>query len=214
MVLVKDCNYTDEDRMLRDAIVCSALNSKVREKCLDLGDELTSDKAVSIGQNYETSQESMKVIGKDEYAKVHAIRKQAEHYQKKEKGILKPYKSKPYKPSPSTKQTKCTKCGYDATHKVCPAKNKTCAICQKKKYFAAVCRKRDTKCENTHQVEENYSSDESGIDYTHLVHAIGNATSSEWYETVKVEGKPVYMQIDTGAVTSILPYSWLKNQSC
>ena len=47
---------------------------QVQEKCLDEGDKLTLEKAIQIGQNHETSHASLKVIGDDEDAKVHAIR--------------------------------------------------------------------------------------------------------------------------------------------
>ena len=33
-ILAKDCGYTDEDSMIRDAIVCHALHSRVRENVL------------------------------------------------------------------------------------------------------------------------------------------------------------------------------------
>ncbi len=71
--LVKDCGYTD--RMIRDVIVCHAWHSRVREKCLNKGDELTLDIAISIGQNHETSQESLKIISKEEDSKVHSVKK-------------------------------------------------------------------------------------------------------------------------------------------
>ncbi len=35
-VLVKDCGYKEEERMVRDAIVFSCKHTKVREKCIDL----------------------------------------------------------------------------------------------------------------------------------------------------------------------------------
>ena len=47
---------------------------QVQEKCLDEGDKLTLEKAIQIGQNHETSHASLKVIGDDEDAKVHAVR--------------------------------------------------------------------------------------------------------------------------------------------
>ena len=69
-ILVKDCGYQDANRMLRDAIVLRSRHDAVREKCLDEGDELMLEKAVKIGQNYETSQESLKAINSGEDAKV------------------------------------------------------------------------------------------------------------------------------------------------
>lgn len=39
-ILVKDCDYQEPDRMLRDGIVLRAKHDAVREKCLDEGDGL------------------------------------------------------------------------------------------------------------------------------------------------------------------------------
>ncbi|KAL9972661.1 hypothetical protein ACROYT_G019013 [Oculina patagonica] len=47
-ILVKDCGYQEEERMVRDAIVFHCKHPKVREKCLDLADELTCEKAIEI----------------------------------------------------------------------------------------------------------------------------------------------------------------------
>ena len=44
-VLVKDCGYKDEERMVRDAIVFRCKYTKVREKCIDSGDALTLEKS-------------------------------------------------------------------------------------------------------------------------------------------------------------------------
>ena len=48
--------------MVRDAIVLRSSSQAVKEKCLEKGDELTLDMAISIGQNYESAQDSMQAI--------------------------------------------------------------------------------------------------------------------------------------------------------
>ena len=74
-ILVKNCGYEAmEDRMVRDAIVLRAHHPAVREKCLDMGDDLTLEKSVSIGQNHEITLETQKAIEGDEDAKVHTVR--------------------------------------------------------------------------------------------------------------------------------------------
>ena len=40
-ILVKNCGYQEEERMVRDAIVFRCKHPKVREKCLDQADALT-----------------------------------------------------------------------------------------------------------------------------------------------------------------------------
>ena len=59
-IVVKDCGYQEEERIVRDAIVFRCKHAKVREKCLDLADSLTCEKAVEIGQNHETNLSSLK----------------------------------------------------------------------------------------------------------------------------------------------------------
>ena len=61
--------------MVRDAIVFRCKHSKVREKCLDLADELTLEKAVKIGRTHETNLDSLKKLAKDEDPTVNVVEK-------------------------------------------------------------------------------------------------------------------------------------------
>ena len=45
-ILVKDCEFKEEDRMVRDAIVLRSYYPQVQEKFLDEGDKLTLEKAI------------------------------------------------------------------------------------------------------------------------------------------------------------------------
>lgn len=74
-ILVKDCGYQEEERMVRDAIVFRCKHSKVREKCLDLAVELTLEKAVKIGRTHETNLDSLKKLAKDEDPTVNIVEK-------------------------------------------------------------------------------------------------------------------------------------------
>ena len=190
----------------------------MREKCLDKGDELTLDIAISIGQNHETSQESLKIISKEEDSKVHSVEKR--HFSK---SAEQPHKGgntrKPQhgrSPAERTQQRYgkssqgaqssdhlCNKCEYSSTHSKCPAKNERCSICHKLNHFAAVCCQR----KSTHLADETEIDYASNNDYAHLISSVGDNNSNEWYETVKVAGKSVRMQIDTRAVQSIMPHN-------
>ena len=72
-VLVKDSRYQEEERMVRDAIVFRCKHPKVREKCLDQADALTWEKAIEIGQNYETNLSSLKKLASDEDPTVNTL---------------------------------------------------------------------------------------------------------------------------------------------
>ena len=72
-ILVKDCGYAEENRMLRDAILLRSSHAAVREKYLEKGDDLTLDIVIGIGENYETSQEIVRAIGIFEDQTVHVL---------------------------------------------------------------------------------------------------------------------------------------------
>ena len=65
-IFVKDCDYQEEERMVRDAIFFRRKCTKVREKYLDLAKELTLEKAVEIGRNHEINLNSLKKLSKGE----------------------------------------------------------------------------------------------------------------------------------------------------
>ena len=65
-LLVKDCGYENEDRMLRDAIVLRSLHSRVQEKCLEEGNALTLERALQIGRNHELLLTNMKTITEED----------------------------------------------------------------------------------------------------------------------------------------------------
>ena len=202
-ILVKDCGFKEEDRMVRDVIVLRSYHPQVQEKCLDKGDKFTMEKAIQIGQNHETFHASLKVIGDDEDAKVHAVRPYSP--QKKQRGTEKGQG----KPTPKSSQAEargsakatagaCGRCGYRSTHGKCPATDKECIRCHKREYFAKVCRSKvkPSRPRKFHTVDA-WSSDE---EYAHLVNAVTdwNAKSGRWWAVVKIDNAlSVKVQLDT-----------------
>lgn len=59
-LLVKDCNYTNSDEMVRDRIVFTTNSPRVREKLLNQGPKLTIEKAIDIARSHELSQVQLK----------------------------------------------------------------------------------------------------------------------------------------------------------
>ena len=137
-ILVKDCGYVEEDRMLRDTIMLRSSHAAVREKCLEKGDDLTLEMAIGIGQNYETSQESMRAIGIDEDPTIDAVKTGKSNAPRRSynrpQSRFTQHRFKKKAPN-----TKCMKCGYDHNHARCPAKDSNCNYCRKKGHFAAMC---------------------------------------------------------------------------
>ena len=72
-ILVKDCGYQEEERMVRHAIVFRCKHPKVREKCLDQADALTCEKAIEIGRNYEINLSSLRKLASDEDPTVNTL---------------------------------------------------------------------------------------------------------------------------------------------
>ena len=54
MLLVKDCNYIDEDRQVGDQFVCGVSDDDLKKKLLEKGNALTWIQAVSIGTQPQT----------------------------------------------------------------------------------------------------------------------------------------------------------------
>ena len=235
-ILVKDCGYTEEDRMVRDCIVLRSFHEKVKEKCIDEGDTLTLAKAVDIGRNYETQLDSMNAIRGAE-GNVNAVRdaRQTRTRPRQTTGRHNQSNRNQNNRNPSYRnqsnsnqgnqraKKQCSKCGYDRHDKqeTCPAKDKTCDYCNGRNHFAKVCFKKKNK-ETTNQVEESsYENEENsefsdyeddGDMYLHPVYAVDENTGrqemdDEWYEYVEVQRKKVRMQLDTGTKRCTLPYS-------
>ncbi|CAC5360351.1 unnamed protein product [Mytilus coruscus] len=72
-VWVKDCQYANPDRMVRDGIVFGTKSSKVREKLINEGSELTLEKALDIARTYELSQRQLQTIKIGEDPNVNSI---------------------------------------------------------------------------------------------------------------------------------------------
>ena len=59
MPLVKDCNYIDEDRQVRDQFMYGVSDDHLKKKLLEKGNTLTRTQAVSIGKAHETTNQEV-----------------------------------------------------------------------------------------------------------------------------------------------------------
>ena len=227
-MLVKDCGYKEDDRMVRDAIVLRSFHKEVQEKCLEKGNDLTLDAAISIGRNHEASQESLSTINNyDEDTSVtHAVATRNRSYGKDNyRGNRAASNSTRSGTRPKQKQkndtsNSCNRCGY-ARHKkndICPAINQHCGYCNKRNHFASVCRQKSSANhidEHNHAPEDDNLSESSDIEQqysvgsvrqfqTDLISSVGN-DDDEWYEDINIEDQTVRVQIDTGTKESIMP---------
>ena len=84
LLLVKDCNYVDEDRQVRDRFVYGVSDEELKKRLLEKGNTLTRVEAIAIGKVYESTKievqecsanrtsekESIKAVSKDKPKKV------------------------------------------------------------------------------------------------------------------------------------------------
>ena len=84
LLLVKDCNYVDEDRQVRDQFVYGVSDEELKKRLLEKGNTLTRAEAITIGKAYVSikievqecsanrspTKESIKAVSKDKPKKV------------------------------------------------------------------------------------------------------------------------------------------------
>ncbi|XP_052242403.1 uncharacterized protein LOC127852487 [Dreissena polymorpha] len=69
----RDCNFRDTDDMIRDRIVFGTNSSKIREKLINIGAELTLDKAIQIAQSLEYSQKQLRTMTEQDVHRIHTM---------------------------------------------------------------------------------------------------------------------------------------------
>ena len=60
-----DCRFDNPDEMIRDRIVFGCSSLKLREKLINIGENLTLDKALETAQTFEYSREQLKAMASD-----------------------------------------------------------------------------------------------------------------------------------------------------
>ena len=213
-ILVKDCGYQEEERMVRDAIVFRCKHPKVREKCLDQADALTCEKAIDIGRNYETNLSSLKRLASDEDPTVNALNqdkrppwnrrlRSKKSKEKTEKGAeAKEVESK----------HKCGRCGHDKAHKKCQAMGQQCRHCKKMNHFSKFCLSKEVHlvvADSDQETDEEESEDESL--YVYSVKSSSVPEDEQFYEVIMVEDTEVRFQLDSGAKANVMSRKTYEN---
>ena len=184
---------------LRDRFVCG-LRSESARKRLFQEDKLTLIKAIELAQNLETASKDAQMKGPE-----HA-----------------PTGSNPVHKvvSPPQKEA-CYRCGL-TNHKAndCRLKEATCHGCGKKGHIKRACkssrqpRRRGRKTptprgkEVTKWVNKDQSDEDS--DESVEVHVVGKSLTNLIHVEVRINGKPLSMEVDTGAAVSLISYKKLK----
>ena len=203
----RDCGFRDPDEMVRDRIVFGVKSSRVREKLIDKGSDLSLDTAIDIGLSHEISQQQLKTMSVARTVEVNMVQSRRRENRATANDS----------PNP-----KCGYCGYDLQRNhVCPAKGKECNKCGKLNHFATVCRSMVTKDKSqsqrrdrgprksVHTVDEESGDDNEEDEFFigALYDEINTITpQDEWFEDIKIGESVITFQLDTGAKCSTITW--------
>lgn len=199
--LASSCNFPANflQEALRDKFVCGIANMAVRSELLSKDHNFT--RAVEVAQGMEAALTQATQL---DSASTSFIREEAAVYQ------VKP---------------KCTACGWFHPHGKCRAEKWECFTCKKKGHVAKMCRSRPKEKrgkpkkynKNNHTkvlFTEETSADSSG-DSSNDINTIAYAGGRkvEAYKIkMRVQGKLLEMEVDTGAVVTVIPKRlWMKS---
>lgn len=213
-VLVKDCGYENPDRMVRDRIVFGTKSSKVREKLINEGSDLTLEKALDIARTYEMSQKQLQTMNTGEDPNVNVIKKRTHQRPENKyrtsysKQSTRPRYEQGARPKPReyNKVPVCQRCGYEHKYGKCPATGKTCNKCNKKDHFAKMCRTSGKPNKHVHEIDtddNSYSDTDSDTLFVGALYDENNRKET-WCEEIAIQHKVIKFQLDTGAKCNVL----------
>ena len=149
-LLLNECGYDAaiHDEMIRESIVFGVKSSKIRQKLINEGSDLTLQKCLDIARTYELSQEQLKVI--DNQASIHYVKsKRSAKRQPRGRAEQRPTATQPIQrvlPGPAATKIWTNSGRHHYKKDTCPTRGQQCNYCLKFDHFATVCRsKRDSK---------------------------------------------------------------------
>ena len=187
--LTTNCDFGDYlEQALRDRFVCR-LCSETTQKQLLTKAELTFKRAVEIAQAIEAAEKKSEQFKKAEHVEVNKLT----------------HNRKPTQPC-----YYCGKLGHSPS--TCRFKEEMCCICGKKGHIARVCRSKkqgssgkgrrptQKKTECTNWVGNESEDSDSDLP----VHKITAVSTHPITVELEIQGKPVVMEVDTGAAVSVI----------
>ena len=177
-LLVKDCEYGQaEDDIVRDRIAFGIKSAKVREKLIDIGSDLTLERAIEVARVDEVSVKQLKEMTDETEQGVQAVKK-------------KNWRHKDSKSNAATHT--CGRCGRQHGDASCPAMGKVCRKCNAKNHFEKMCRTKKKVSNRSHKQRVNTVDDSDSSDTEYFVGTINqkdiSAVNTGWYKTIEVEG--------------------------
>ena len=220
--LAKTCSFMEEDNMIRDHIVFTCQDARLKERLLREAD-LTLAKAVALCRAAEATREQIKTLNAADQRPIQAASTttnvsavQRHDKQKRPNNQF----NRPSTSGNNRTTEACRNCGRSHPAGECRAKNVACRACGKIGHFEKYCittgrqprpsRSRSKSPANSRPVHEvteqqNQSSDGVYID-TIQVDSTSTATKS-WTKTLRINSTEVNCKLDSGAEANCMPYS-------
>ena len=216
-LIAKNCVYGEiEDQLIRDRIVCGIKSETVKQRLL-CAEDLTLDKAISIGRAEEQSKKDAQLLSEEPTSEaVHGLCFRTPRG--RDKNSSRSFTRDKRKQVPSEDQApasyQCDKCGLKHPRKQCPAYGKQCLNCGKHNHFAKFC-KGKKKVQTLSQTAEPELNDEDVL-FIDAVTKQGQTEvkSEECFSTLNVQGTPIRFKIDTGSQANIIPVNKLQSFQC
>ncbi|XP_039304646.1 uncharacterized protein LOC120357660 [Solenopsis invicta] len=195
--LARNCEFPDEQDMIRDRLVLGIADTTVQEKLLSVTD-LKLEKAIETARAKEMLKERIKTMQNEKI--VEKIEKNQPVKAKGNRRIN--YKPQEKKEDLGTeKEFQCRRCTRKHGPRECPAFGRRCNKCGKVNHFEASCRLKGIQ-----EIEDKEEEEILAIKSLNIVRSkIHQMTVSAWLENIEIENKIIKFKIDTGAQVNILP---------
>ena len=168
--LAKDCEFHGyDDEMILDRLLSTCEDEKLQDEALSKDWDLkTFMKYATMKQDIKAQTEDMKSEIKtevpSEYVRATYTGKPRSRSSKKKMYSFKNSENPtPKKPMHTGSQQKCTRCGYDQSHEICPATGKQCNSCGKLNHFSSCCRTRPKKFSKPEKFQKAITKDDTSL---------------------------------------------------
>ena len=199
------CGFADIDKEIKHQIVFGCAAKKVRRKALS--DDPSLADLIKYARSLEKTAAQAEIIEGKKEDTVHRIAKPGRYSNRSRNTKKTPQKSESSK---AETEVPCYFCGGSYPHpkgrKSCPAFGKTCQFCNGRNHFTHCCPQKSVK-----QVKMDEKSSDSDTSEDSYVYAVdGKMNRKDAKIVVKLDGKKIPFQIDTGASVNIISENRLK----
>ena len=152
-----NCDYgADTENQIRDEVLCKCNSDYLRRKLLEVGPDLTLTRALELAGQCEELDTQMSMLSLDRNNTVEAVSqvddRTATGGRKTQRRRL-PADRKPRQNDNMNNQCyRCGKTGHWGRDQCCPARGKTCNLCNGKDHFSVVCQTKKQTKGRVHQV--------------------------------------------------------------